>query len=142
VNGHENTVPATGGGPGRMAGAVLTASALHSLSADHREVIVELIYRGRPGAEVATLLGIPEGTVRSGCFDGLRVLRTVAGEQGTAGPCAGARVSRHLVACRGCRAGYGELVPVGAWLGRLAPAATLTSRSAGAMPAVRDWSDQ
>jgi hypothetical protein len=34
-----------------------------------------------------------------------------------------ARVSRHLVACRGCRADYDELVPVRAWLGRLAPAA-------------------
>jgi anti-sigma factor RsiW len=31
-----------------------------------------------------------------------------------------ARVSRHLVACPGCRADYDDLVPVGAWLGRLA----------------------
>jgi hypothetical protein len=31
-----------------------------------------------------------------------------------------ARVSRHLVACPGCRADYDELVPVRAWLGRLA----------------------
>jgi hypothetical protein len=70
------------------------------------------------------------------------VLRKVVEEQGIAGSCARARVSRHLVACRGCRADYDELVPVQAWLGRLAPAATLTSRSAGAIPAVRDWSDQ
>ena len=33
-----------------------------------------------------------------------------------------ARVSRHLVACPGCRADYDELVPVRAWLGRLAAA--------------------
>jgi anti-sigma factor RsiW len=31
-----------------------------------------------------------------------------------------ARVSRHLVACPGCRADYDELVPVRAWLGLLA----------------------
>jgi anti-sigma factor RsiW len=34
-----------------------------------------------------------------------------------------ARVSRHLAACEGCRADYEDLVPVRAWLGRLAPAA-------------------
>jgi DNA-directed RNA polymerase specialized sigma24 family protein len=138
----ENTVPATGGGPGRMAGAVRTASALHSPSAGNREVIVELLCRGRPAAGVTALPGIPEGSLRSGCHYGLRVLRKVAGEQGIAGSCARARVSRRLVACRGWRAGYGELVPAGAGLGRAAPAATLTSRSAGAMPAVRDGSDQ
>ena len=33
-----------------------------------------------------------------------------------------ARVSRHLVACPGCRADYDDLVPVRAWLGRLAAA--------------------
>jgi len=42
----ENTVPAAGGVLDRMVDAVLTASALHLLSADHREVIVELFYRG------------------------------------------------------------------------------------------------
>lgn len=31
-----------------------------------------------------------------------------------------ARVSRHLAACAGCRAEYDDLVPVRAWLGRLA----------------------
>jgi Sigma-70, region 4 len=138
----ENTVPATGGGPGGMVGAVLTASALHALSAGRREVIAELLCRGRPAAEVATALGIPAGTVRSRCFYGLRVLPHAAGEQGVAGSCARARVSRRLAACRGCRAGYGELVPAWAWLGRLVPAAPLTGRLAGAMAAVRDWSDQ
>ena len=33
------------------------------------------------------------------------------------------RVSRHLVACNGCRADYDDLVPVRAWLGRLGSAA-------------------
>ena len=138
----ENPAPAAGGGPGRMAGAVLTVLALHSLSAGHREVIAGLSCRGRPVAEVATLPGILGGMVRSGRLYGLRVRRKVAGEHRIAGSCARVRVSRRLVACRGCRAGYGELVPVRAWPGRVAPAATLTSRSAGAMPAVRDWSDQ
>jgi hypothetical protein len=37
------------------------------------------------------------------------------------GPARG-RVSRHLAACPGCRADYDDLVPVRAWLGRLAAA--------------------
>jgi RNA polymerase sigma-70 factor, ECF subfamily len=137
----ENTVPATDDVLDRMVDAVLTASFPHSPSADHREVVVELSYRGRPAAEVATMLGIPEATARSRCFRRLHVL-TVAEEQGIAGSCARARASRHLVACRGCRADSDDLVPVRAWPGRLAPAATLTSRSGGAMPVVRDWSNQ
>jgi RNA polymerase sigma-70 factor (ECF subfamily) len=81
----ENTVPGTGGGLDGMVDTLLIASALNSLSADHREVIVELFYRGRPVAEVAALLGIPEGTVRSRCFYGLRVLRKALEEQGITG---------------------------------------------------------
>jgi hypothetical protein len=39
---------------------------------------------------------------------------------GALGGPARARISRHLAACAGCRADYDELVPVRAWLGRLA----------------------
>jgi len=81
----ENTVPATGDGLDGMVDALLIASALNSLSADHRRVIVELFYRRRPVAEVAVLLGIPEGTVRSRCFYGLRALRRALEDQGITG---------------------------------------------------------
>jgi RNA polymerase sigma-70 factor (ECF subfamily) len=67
--------PACGDGvDGRLNGLVI-ADALDALSAQHRAVIVELYYRQRSVAEVAALLGIPEGTVRSRCYYGLRALR-------------------------------------------------------------------
>jgi RNA polymerase sigma-70 factor (ECF subfamily) len=81
----ESTVLATGDGLDGTVDALLIASALNSLSADHRRVIVELFYWRRPVAEVAALLAIPEGTVRSRCFYGLRALRKVLEEQGITG---------------------------------------------------------
>ena len=82
----ENTVPPAGDGLDGAVDALLIASALNALSADHQRVIVELFYRRRPVAEVAALLGIPEGTVRSRCFYGLRVLRRALEDQGITGP--------------------------------------------------------
>jgi RNA polymerase sigma-70 factor (ECF subfamily) len=82
----ENTVPPAGDGLDGAVDALLIASALNALSADHQRVIVELFYRRRPVAEVAALLGIPEGTVRSRCFYGLRVLRKALEDQGITGP--------------------------------------------------------
>jgi RNA polymerase sigma-70 factor (ECF subfamily) len=81
----ENTALATGDGLEGMVDALLIASALNSLSAGHRRVIVELFYCQRSVAEVAALLAIPEGTVRSRCFYGLRVLRRALEEQGITG---------------------------------------------------------
>jgi RNA polymerase sigma-70 factor (ECF subfamily) len=81
----ENTVPATGDGLDDAVDALLIASALNSLSGDHQRVIVELFYRRRPVAEVAAVLAIPEGTVRSRCFYGLRALRKALEEQGITG---------------------------------------------------------
>ena len=71
----ENTLPMADDGLDRMVDVWLVAQALNSIGAEHRAVIVELFYQRRPVAEVATLLGIPEGTVRSRCFYGLRALR-------------------------------------------------------------------
>ena len=82
----EAYVPATSDGFDGMVDALVIASALDSLSADHREVIVELYYRRRTVTEVADLLSIPEGTVRSRCFYGLRALRRTLEEQGVTGP--------------------------------------------------------
>jgi RNA polymerase sigma-70 factor (ECF subfamily) len=81
----ESIVPTTGDELDGTLDALLIASALNSLSADHQRVIVELFYRRRPVAELAALLAIPEGTVRSRCFYGLRALRKALEEQGITG---------------------------------------------------------
>lgn len=65
---------------------VLTAwqveAALAELHADHRRVLVEVHWRGRPYAEVAAELGIPAGTVKSRVYYGLRALRGTLESQG------------------------------------------------------------
>jgi RNA polymerase sigma-70 factor, ECF subfamily len=81
----ETIALATGDGIDGMVDALLIASALNSLNPAHREVIVELFYNRRPVAEVAATLAIPEGTVRSRCFYGLRALRRALAEQGITG---------------------------------------------------------
>ncbi|MET7398397.1 sigma-70 family RNA polymerase sigma factor [Dactylosporangium sp. NPDC005572] len=53
--------------------------ALGSLTPEHRAVLVELYFRGRMAAEVATLLGIPEGTVKSRAYYAVRQMREVTG---------------------------------------------------------------
>lgn len=78
----ETTAPVAGDGIGGVVDALLIASALNSLSADQRRVIVELFYHRRPVAEVAARLAIPAGTVRSRCFYGLRALRKALEQQG------------------------------------------------------------
>jgi RNA polymerase sigma-70 factor, ECF subfamily len=82
----ENTLPLIDDGLDQMVDAWLVATALHSISAEHRAVIVELFYRRRTVAEVAALLGIPKGTVRSRCFYGLRALREELGKLGITRP--------------------------------------------------------
>jgi RNA polymerase sigma-70 factor (ECF subfamily) len=66
--------------------AALTAwqveAALAALGADHRRALVEVHWRGRPYAEVAAELGVPEGTVKSRVHHGLRALRTALEAQG------------------------------------------------------------
>jgi RNA polymerase sigma-70 factor (ECF subfamily) len=55
---------------------------LRRLSAEHRQAIVEMYYRQRPATEVAAELGIPQGTLRSRLYYGLRALRLVLEEMG------------------------------------------------------------
>ncbi|MET0727991.1 MAG: sigma-70 family RNA polymerase sigma factor [Acidimicrobiales bacterium] len=57
-------------------------AALAGLPADHRVVLVEVHWRGRPYAEVAADLGIPEGTVKSRVYYGLRAMRSALEAQG------------------------------------------------------------
>ena len=56
--------------------------ALRRIGEEHRQVIVETYYRGRPQAEVAAELGVPLGTVKSRVYYGLRALRNVLEEMG------------------------------------------------------------
>lgn len=82
----ENTLPQIDDGLDGMFDAWLVATAVNSIRSEHRAVIVELFYRRKSVAEVAALLGIPEGTVRSRCFYGLRALRKELEKQGITRP--------------------------------------------------------
>ncbi len=63
--------------------SMVVLNALDHLSAEHREVLVELYYRGRTVTEAAQVLGIPAGTVKSRSYYALRAMRTVMGGTGT-----------------------------------------------------------
>ncbi|MFI7604247.1 sigma-70 family RNA polymerase sigma factor [Micromonospora sp. NPDC049366] len=54
-------------------------NALPKLTAAHRSVLIELYFFGRSTEEVATRLGIPEGTVKSRAHYALQALRAAIG---------------------------------------------------------------
>jgi RNA polymerase sigma-70 factor (ECF subfamily) len=56
--------------------------AMRRIGEDHRRVLFETYYRDRPYAEVAEELGVPEGTIQSRVYYGLRALRVVLEEMG------------------------------------------------------------
>lgn len=56
--------------------------AMRRIGDQHRRVLVETYYRGRPYAEVAEELGVPEGTVKSRVYYALRALRVALEEIG------------------------------------------------------------
>lgn len=56
--------------------------ALRRIGDAHRQVIVETYLRGRPYAELAAELGVPEGTIKSRVYYGLRALRNALEELG------------------------------------------------------------
>ena len=60
----------------------VVAEALTHLSREHRDVLLECSYRGRPVAEAARRLGVPEGTVKSRTHYALRALRLALEELG------------------------------------------------------------
>lgn len=60
----------------------VVAEALTHLSHDHRTVLLECYYRGRPVADVAAGLGVPPGTVKSRTHYALRALRLALEEMG------------------------------------------------------------
>lgn len=68
----------------QVVNSVVVLEALDKLSADHREVLVEIYFRGRSISEAAESLGIPPGTVKSRSYYALRALRDVFGGRQTA----------------------------------------------------------
>ena len=60
----------------------VVGDALARLSPEHRAVLRECYFRGRPVAEAAGVLGIPEGTVKSRTHYALRALRLALEELG------------------------------------------------------------
>jgi RNA polymerase sigma-70 factor (ECF subfamily) len=60
----------------------VVAEAVTTLSPEHRAVLYECYYHGRPVAEAAQRLGIPEGTVKSRTHYALRALRLALEELG------------------------------------------------------------
>lgn len=83
---NEDTIPAADNSIEQMFDTWAIASALNSISLEQRVVIAELFYQRRSVAEVAAMLAIPEGTVRSRCFYGLRALRKALEQQGITRP--------------------------------------------------------
>src|SRR5215211_5015322 len=59
--------------------------ALRRIGEQHRRVLVETQLRGRPYAEVANELGVPEGTIKSRVYYGLKALRNTLEEMGYEG---------------------------------------------------------
>lgn len=60
----------------------VVAEALTRLTPEHRAVLLECYYRGRPVAEAAQRLGVPEGTVKSRTHYALRALKLALDEMG------------------------------------------------------------
>jgi RNA polymerase sigma-70 factor, ECF subfamily len=67
----------------RLVQAQAVRGALLTLREDHRNALIELFYHEHTAKEAASILGIPEGTVKSRAHYGLRALRqaTVAAER-------------------------------------------------------------
>jgi RNA polymerase sigma-70 factor (ECF subfamily) len=56
--------------------------AMRRIGEDHRRILLETHFKGRPYVEVAAELGVPEGTVKSRVYYGLRALRVALEEMG------------------------------------------------------------
>ena len=60
--------------------------ALSALTPAHRDVLVDVLYRGRTAAEIAVERGLPPGTARSRIYYALRALRLALQERGVDEP--------------------------------------------------------
>lgn len=72
----------TPGTEDRVLNTTVVGQALACLSAEHRDVIIEVFWRGSTTAEAAAALGIPEGTVKSRAYYARQHLRQLLEEQG------------------------------------------------------------
>src|SRR5262249_36177556 len=59
--------------------SMVVMEALEQLSGNHRDVLVELYFRGRSVTAAADVPGLPPGTVKSRSHHALRALREVFG---------------------------------------------------------------
>jgi RNA polymerase sigma-70 factor, ECF subfamily len=66
----------------RVALASIVHDALAAIPEHHRIVIVEGFFFGRTSTQIAQVLGVPPGTVKSRMYYGLRALRTALEERG------------------------------------------------------------
>jgi RNA polymerase sigma-70 factor (ECF subfamily) len=71
--------PVAGDHAENVVNSMVILAALDRLSTEHRQVLVELYYRGRTVSEAAQLLGVPPGTVKSRSYYALRAMRTALG---------------------------------------------------------------
>ncbi|MFJ4829840.1 sigma-70 family RNA polymerase sigma factor [Streptomyces sp. NPDC088747] len=63
----------------RLLSSMILQQAFKSLSSKHRQVLYETYYTGRSTREVALVLGIPPGTVKSRLYHAVRALRMALG---------------------------------------------------------------
>jgi RNA polymerase sigma-70 factor (ECF subfamily) len=56
--------------------------ALRRLTEEHRQAVIHVAYQGRPAADLAGELAVPESTVRTRLFYGLKALRLALDELG------------------------------------------------------------
>src|SRR5205807_758442 len=61
--------------------SIVVYEAIQKLSEEQREVIILLRFQDRSVREVAEILGVPEGTVKSRAYHALRALRKWFGEE-------------------------------------------------------------
>ena len=63
----------------RTADRQLVLAALRTLSAEHRQVLLECYFRGASATEAAETLGVSLGTVKSRTYDAIHALRQEIG---------------------------------------------------------------
>lgn len=66
----------------RTLAGMVVSEALAALTPAHREVLVEVYFRGRTVDEAAEVLGVPAGTVKSRTYYALRALRRALERRG------------------------------------------------------------
>ena len=66
----------------RLLTSIQVDEALKRLTAEHREMVVEVYFHGRTCADVGAMQGIPASTARSRLYYGVRALRLILEENG------------------------------------------------------------